>query len=276
MCFGQNADRSAGLVQSQQARISEYLMKYMMLIYGAEDRWTGPERTACMQESMRICDQLAAQGQFIDASPLESVKTAVTVRVREGRTLVTDGPFAETTEQLGGFYALDLPDLDAAIAVASRLPPVKKGTVEIRPLCAVDGLPAGRPPSTGHESSAAPYMLLCYDDEAAWQAAGPEALQAAMAEATTLCQELAEAGSYMSASPLHPAATATSVRVRDSKPVVTDGPFAETREVLGGYYLILAPSRDAAIQVAARHPGARTGSVEVRRLTDLSPLRGPA
>src|SRR5687768_12398554 len=120
-------------------------MRYMLLIYGAEDRWTDAERTACMVESLGLCDELKARGQFLDASPLQSVTTAVTVRVRGGQTLVTEGPFAETTEQLGGYYVLDLPDLDAAIAVATRLPPVTKGTVEIRPLNPLDGLPPARP-----------------------------------------------------------------------------------------------------------------------------------
>src|SRR5688572_31382276 len=120
-------------------------MKYMLLIYGAEDRWTDAERTACMVESLALSDQLTAQGKFVDAAPLQSVTTAATVRVRDGRPLVTDGPFAETTEQLGGYYVLDLADLDEAIAVASRLPPVTKGTVEIRPLFPLDGLPPARP-----------------------------------------------------------------------------------------------------------------------------------
>jgi hypothetical protein len=247
-------------------------MKYMLLMYAAEDCYTPEERTACMVESLAVCDELAARGQFVDASPLEPVATAVTVRVRDGQTLVTDGPFAETTEQLGGYYVLDLPDLDAAIAVAVRLPPSRKGTVEIRPLFDLDGLPPGRPAFSGGDA-AAPYLLLCYDDEAAWRAAGPDALRAAMAEATGLCRELHETGSYLSASPLHPAATATCVRVRDGKRVITDGPFAETHEVLGGYYLIRADSPAAAARIAARHPGAPVGSVEVRRTYDLSGIR---
>ena len=77
----------------------------------------------------------------------------------------------------------------------------------------------------------------------------------------------------MTASPLHRPESATSVRVRDGKRTITDGPFAETKEVLGGFYLILAASVDEAIQVAARHPGARVGSVEVRPLFDLNQVR---
>jgi hypothetical protein len=248
----------------------------MLLVYGAEDGWTGEERTACMVESLGIRDDLAARGQYIDAAPLESVTTAVTVRVRDGQPLVTDGPFAETTEQLGGYFMLDLDDLDEAIAVATRLPPAKKGTIEIRPLLALDGLPPGRSVPAAGKQSAAPFLLLCYDDEAAWRAAGPEAHRAAMAEAAALCRQLDDAGTYLSASPLHPAATATCVRVRDGQRSVIDGPFAETHEVLGGYYLILAESGAAAVRIAARHPGARVGAVEVRPVFDLSGLRNRA
>ncbi|QDV38089.1 YCII-related domain protein [Tautonia plasticadhaerens] len=253
-------------------------MKYMLLIYGAEDSWTEEEREACMVESMGIGDELSARGKYLDSSPLEPAATAATVRVRDGRAMVTDGPFAETTEQLGGFYILELEDLDEAIAVASRLPPAKKGTVEIRPVLELDGLPPSRPLPGGpaEAGSGRPFMLLCYDDEGAWTSAGEEAHRAAMAEASALARELSEAGRYVSASPLHPTELATSVRVRDGLRQVTDGPFAETNEVLGGYYVIMARSRDEAVQVASRHPGARFGSVEVRPIFDLSALRGAA
>jgi hypothetical protein len=96
-------------------------MKYMMLIYGAENGWTPDERTACMVQSLAICEDLIAQGRFIDASPLQPVSTAVTVRVRNGRPLVTDGPFAETTEQLGGYYEVRTDDLDDLMDVCKIL-----------------------------------------------------------------------------------------------------------------------------------------------------------
>lgn len=116
-------------------------MKYMLLIYGAESSWTENEREACMIESMGICDELEQQGKFVGASPLHSVTTATSVRVRDGRRQITDGPFAETAEQLGGYYIIDVDNLDEAIAIASRLPPAKKGTVEIRPLFDLPELP---------------------------------------------------------------------------------------------------------------------------------------
>jgi hypothetical protein len=248
-------------------------MKYMLLIYGAEGCWTEAERRACMIESMGICDELAAQRKFLGASPLQSITTAASVRVRDGRTLVTDGPFAETTEQLGGYYVLDLSDLDEAIAVAARLPPAAKGTVEIRPLVALDGLPPERPIPAASDGSRSPFLLLCYEDEAAWEAAGSKALAAARAEAAALARRISDEGQYLSASPLHPAATATCVRVRGGRRLISDGPFAETHEVLGGYYLILTEDRATAVRLAAQHPGARVGSVEVRPLFDLSGLR---
>lgn len=87
-----------------------------------------------MLESMQICEELARQGKWIDSSPLHSVTTATSLRVRDGVKQITDGPFAETVEQLGGYYIIDVANLDEAIAIAARLPPAKKGTVEIRPL----------------------------------------------------------------------------------------------------------------------------------------------
>jgi hypothetical protein len=250
-------------------------MKYMLLIYSAESCWTDEDRKACMIESMGICDQLAAQGKFVTSAPLRYVPTATRVRVRNGQAQTTTGPFAETTEQLGGYYILHLNDLDEAIAIASRLPPVTKGTVEIRPLFQLDGLPAEKLSLVHeHDGSWTAYMLLCYDDEEAWRAAGADAHRAAMMEAAALTHDLDARGQYISASPLHPVATATYVRVRNGQRMITDGPFAETREVLGGYYLILAKDQREAETIAARHSGARVGAVEVRPLFDLAALRG--
>jgi hypothetical protein len=116
------------------------------------------------------------------------------------------------------------------------------------------------------------YMLLCYDDEQAWTEAGEAALRQAMEEAVELTHELDARGQYLSAAPLQPASTARCVRVRDGKATVTDGPFAETREVLGGYYLIDVNDLDEAIRIAARHSGARVGTVEIRPILEIPGL----
>lgn len=119
------------------------------------------------------------------------------------------------------------------------------------------------------------YMLLCYDDENFWEKAGDEAHQKAMQEAVGLTHELDAQGQYLLASPLQPVSMATSVRVRGGRSLVTDGPFAETSEVLGGFYLIDVPNLDAAIRIAERHPGARVGTVEIRPILELSNLPEP-
>lgn len=109
-------------------------MQYMLLIYSDEKVWTEDERQACFQKSMTISAKLSAQGKLISAAPLHSVTTATSLRIKNGKRQITDGPFAETTEQLGGYYIVDVDNLDQALEIASRLPPAKKGTVEVRPL----------------------------------------------------------------------------------------------------------------------------------------------
>ena len=117
-------------------------MKYMLLVYLDEQAMTDTEREHCYVESAQLTQQLNSSGQYLDASPLHPISTATSVRVREGKRLVTDGPFAETREQLGGYYLIDAHDLDEAIRIAERVPPARFGTVEIRPVMEIDGLPA--------------------------------------------------------------------------------------------------------------------------------------
>jgi hypothetical protein len=116
------------------------------------------------------------------------------------------------------------------------------------------------------------FMLLCYDDEKAWQRDGDNAQREAMNEAVQLTHELHAKGQYVLASPLEPVASARTVRQRGREPVVTDGPFAETREVLGGFYLIDVKDQAEALAIAARHPGLKHGAVEVRPILELEGL----
>src|SRR3954469_615892 len=116
------------------------------------------------------------------------------------------------------------------------------------------------------------YMLMCYDDEQAWERAGSAALKKAMGEAVELAHDLNRKGQYILGAPLQPVATATRVRVRDGKRIVTDGPFAETREVFGGFYLIDVPSLEEAIKVAERHSGINLGTVEIRPVLEMAGL----
>jgi hypothetical protein len=117
-------------------------MKYMLLIYSDENAWTQNEMESCYAESTQLTQELNANGQYLSAAPLHSVAMATSVRVRGGKKLVTDGPFAETHEQLGGYYLIEAQNLDEAIAIAERIPSASKGTVEIRPIVEL----AGKPP----------------------------------------------------------------------------------------------------------------------------------
>ena len=116
-------------------------MKYMLLIYRDEKAMGDPEREPCYKDSTQLSHDLHANGQLLAVNPLESVATATSVRVREGKRLVTGGPFAETRKQLGGYLLIDAKDLDAAICIAARIPGSRKGTVEIRPVMELAGLP---------------------------------------------------------------------------------------------------------------------------------------
>jgi hypothetical protein len=117
-------------------------MKYMLLVYLDELVMNETERADCYVKSVQLAQDIHAKGQYLDASPLHPVATATSVRVREGRKLVTDGPFAETREQLGGYYLIDAKNLDEAIGIAEQIPGARFGTVEIRPVLELSGLPA--------------------------------------------------------------------------------------------------------------------------------------
>ena len=116
-------------------------MKYMLLIYGDEHALSETERKDCYAESTQLAHDLNANGQYVAANPLHPTAMATSVRVRNGKRLVTDGPFAETREQLGGYFLIDAKDLDEAITVAARIPMARKGTVEVRPVVEIPGLP---------------------------------------------------------------------------------------------------------------------------------------
>jgi hypothetical protein len=116
-------------------------MKYMLLIYSNENDWAQSEMEQCYKDSVQLTQELNANGQYLGASPLHSVAMATSVRVRDGKKLVTDGPFAETREQLGGYFLIEARDLDEAIAIAERIPSARKGTIEIRPLAVAERLP---------------------------------------------------------------------------------------------------------------------------------------
>lgn len=119
-------------------------MKYMILLYAQPGTWPPDEHRVALQESIGICHQLHAKGQYLGASPLQPADTAKCVRVRDGKQIVSDGPYAETKEQLGGYFLVDAGSMDEALAIAARIPGARRGTAEVRPIMEVDGLPESK------------------------------------------------------------------------------------------------------------------------------------
>lgn len=112
-------------------------MKYLLLIYNNEATWTGlsaAEQGKLFQEYMDYTNRIHRSGHYIAGEALQPISSATTVRAKNGKTLTTDGPFAETREQLGGFYMVEAKDLDEAIALAAGIPAVRTGSIEVRPI----------------------------------------------------------------------------------------------------------------------------------------------
>ncbi len=117
-------------------------MRYMLLIYDAESQWasmTEAQRGQMFQEYMAFTEGIKKSGHHVSSAPLQPVATATTVRVRNGKTASTDGPFAETREQLGGYYIIEASNLDEATGIAARIPSARIGSIEVRPIMEMGG-----------------------------------------------------------------------------------------------------------------------------------------
>jgi hypothetical protein len=126
----------------ERLTFEEQRMQYMLLVYLDENVLDETERDQCYRESTELTHELNTSGHYLAAAPLHPTSTATSVRVRDGKRLVTDGPFAETREQLGGYFLIDAENLDEAIAIAGRIPAARTGTIEVRPVIELPGMPA--------------------------------------------------------------------------------------------------------------------------------------
>lgn len=110
-------------------------MKYILLIYSEEKaERSDEEREDCRSEAVKLAEELRSKGQYVAANPLQPAAMATSIRINQSKRLVTDGPFAETHEQLGGYFLIETKNLDEAIAIAKKIPMARKGTVEVRPV----------------------------------------------------------------------------------------------------------------------------------------------
>jgi hypothetical protein len=239
-------------------------MHYLALLYGNEA--TGPTPgtpswEAQHQQYQRFNE--VAGSAIRGGAALQPAASGVTIRPGRSGAMTTAGPFTETAEVIGGVYVLEVDDLDRAVDLAGRIPMAHRGAVEVRPV--VDWYPpaTGAPGVEGRPR----WLALVWNQETAAEQPGtPEWDAGGVAHG----QFLGEAGDRVDGgASLHPGATGTTVRVRGEQVLVTDGPFAETREVIGGFYLFAPMPADEAAALAQRIPVRSDGAIELRPILEV-------
>ena len=230
-------------------------MKYLVFIWA--DALPAPQDLAVMQREIPgWAEEMDGRGVRLLGRELDLPESAVTVRVRDGETLVSDGPFTETKEFIAGFDVLECADLDEAIEVAAKAPVSWFKTIEIRPFADGPWL-SERASAFGRweDGAARPYLLAEWTD-------GTD--EAVTPEAEAWRQDLQAGGLHILGGALEGADTATTLRVRDGKTLLGDGPFVKTGEFIAGLDVVSCADRQQAIQLAAAHPAARDHAIEVR------------
>jgi hypothetical protein len=229
-------------------------MQYMLIHTGGPDAaqaWNG-EAWAALRSWL---DETIGSGVSVEGAPLGLNADATTVKVRDGQLIVTDGPFAETKEEIAGFDVIECAGMQEAVRWAVRHPHSWMGAVEVRALAG--DAPARHLPEPGAGKTRY-IMLVCTDP-----AVDAQELDR-MEPVDPWVAEMDAGGIRLFGSVLEPPGTARTVRGRDENAIVTDGPFAETKEQIAGFDVLECADLDEAIDVAAKHPMARFGVLEVR------------
>ena len=232
-------------------------MEFMLLFAGLRGG-SAPE-PAGFAEMKKFAGELASRGRLRRGAPLDLESAGARIRVRDGKALVTDGPFAESKEVLGGFWVVDVASREEAIEIARRCPHARHGIVEVhlvRDRYTYSGASAGTP------------FLFAFRMEPGLT--DPDG--AKMAEMIAFGDGLAREGKLMETAPLAHDPPPARVEMRAGRALVTDGPFAEAKEAVGGYGLVRAADRAEAIELAKRYPHARWGPVEVREILFFDPV----
>ena len=229
-------------------------MQYMLIHAGApdlDDAWNDEAWSALNA----WLDEAIGSGVSIEGAPLRLDADATTVKVRDGELIVTDGPFAETKEQVAGYDVIECASLEEAVRWAGGHPSSWVGAIEVRAL--PDSAPAVPLPEPG-EGKIRYMMLVCTDP-----AVDPREFDH-IEPVDPWVAETNGRGVRLYGSELEPPGSARTVRVRDQHAIVTDGPFAETKEQIAGFDVLECADLDEVIEVACRHPMARLGILEVR------------
>jgi hypothetical protein len=225
-----------------------------MLIHTGDPDLVGPWDDEAWAGLNSWLDETIGSGVLIDGNPLRLAADATTVKVRDGQLIVTDGPYAETKEQIAGYGVIECARLDEAVQWAVRHPHSWLGATEVRAL-------AGAPATHLPEPSAGKtrYMMFVCTDPAV------DPQEVARTEPVgPWIAEMDGRGIRLFGSVLEPPSAARTVRGKEEHAIVTDGPFAETKEQIAGFDVLECADLDEAIDVAAKHPMARAGVLEVR------------
>jgi hypothetical protein len=250
-------------------------MKFLM-IHAVDPEATAEDPSSVSAEALDAwIDEMLARGVLLDGSRLHPSSDATTVRGVGGSPVVTDGPFAETKEQVAGYDVIDCPDLDSALAVAAAHPTTHLGAIEVRAFG--PQMPDPVVPEQVPDGKLRYLMLVCADMRRAMLAAREAAAQGQEADTEQQDEDgddqidtwIRDAGPRrLYGWQLELPDQAVTVRRVDGAVVTTDGPFAETKEQIAGYDLLECDDLDDALEVASAHPVVDGGVIELR------PLRG--
>jgi hypothetical protein len=258
-------------------------MKFLCLGYGEGNTWetmSQSEKNAVIEECFAYDEQLYRAGYWADGGEcLQAAGSAKTLRWKSGKVIVTDGPFAETKEQLGGVGILEAKDIDHAVELVSKHPGLRLGgPFEIRPIdeetlarnLALDA--EYRPASAAAQDSAAEtarFACLGYISESAWEGRLKSEFDAMLQECVAYDVARRKDGHWLSGIALQSPETAKTVRAIDGNVVVTDGPYAETKEWLGGVVVLGLRDMSHAVELISTHPGLGFGvSIEIRPVNE--------
>jgi hypothetical protein len=220
-------------------------MKYMLMLFGNDQvfRTRAPDETArVVARHTAVLEELRDAGKYVGSARLRYRDEAVTIRPGEGDQVVVDGPFAETKEVLGGFYLIEADSKDEAMAWAKKLPLDEHGAIEVRP--ARTGA-QWRGPVQGKQR----YMVMLVASEQTLVSQTRDTIFESIDRHYELSLELAARGRFVGSRSLGGGGEASLLRSRDGLPVVSDGPFAETKELVVGYFVVACDSKQEAIEV---------------------------
>lgn len=235
-------------------------MQYLLLLHDAEGPASEPGSPAWNEDvAAHEAFDAAAGVHVIGGEALHPSRDGVVIRPGGDTLTVTEGAFAETAEVIGGYYVIEAEDLDQALAIARQVPTLQTGVVELRPV--VDWWDPGIEAPAG----ATRWLALLHGQPTEEDRPGTPEWDAAVARHADFGRE---AGSHLlGGAALHPPETATTLRGSGSEAMITDGPFAETAEVVGGLYELWATDREEAIAIASRIP-VEEGAVELRPIVE--------